>query len=152
MNRAWHIELKEFVILLVLPVSPRPQQPRIHAGAQQRAFMTVLGKEDTQGGRLGPWALRRALGATHWPAHGLMRPHVHTDPYRVTHTHTGIPVAASPLLSFHGSGAGRGRQWVQCQGRALLLNARTALGLNGQGPGCRSPRGLAIQPLWATGL
>lgn len=46
-------------------------------------------------------------------------------------------MAASLLLSFQGSGAGWGRQWVRCQGRAQLLNARTTLGLNGQGPGCQ---------------
>lgn len=49
MNRAGHIELSELVILLLLSVPPRPQQLSIRAGAQPGAFLTVLGKEDTQG-------------------------------------------------------------------------------------------------------
>ena len=58
-----------------------------------------------------------------------------------------------PRLASPSVGTWRGRQWVRGRGRALLLlNARTTLGLNRQGPGCRSPRGLAIRPLWATGF
>lgn len=61
--------------------------------------------------------------------------HSHTCIHRHTHTEAPSGCLSTPLLPREQ--AGWGRQWVRRQGRARLLNARTTLGLNGQGPGCQ---------------
>lgn len=80
------------------------------------------------------------LAGSHTGKQGHAGLHMHTR----THTEARSHTHPSSGLSLPSVGAGQGRQRAWGPGRALLLNARTTLGLNRQGPAV-SDRG-ALQP------
>ena len=131
-----------------------PPQTRDHAEAPLRAVLTALGEQATQGAAWGP-GFQEGLGK---PFTGLTLAQEATRAHYCTHictwSHSRTATCASQAhTQRHSSGDpslllsppllprewGRvGQAAVQCQGRARLLNARTAPGLNGQGLGCQS--------------
>lgn len=81
--------------------------------------------------------------------HTGLHTHAHTRTEAQSHTHPGSGLF-SPSM-----GAGQGGQRARgpgAPGRALLLNARTTLGLNRQRPAVSAQGGLVARPLWATGF
>ena len=85
------------------------------------------GQSETPGPRGGLWSHSLA----HPPARKAMQAYTLTHTHAQRHSHTRTPAAASPRPPWEQGRAGGG---PGAPGRALLLNARTTLGLNRQRP------------------